>query len=143
MERSDSFDDLGIFLNFFLNFVDGLLFLVEYFGLDASFGFQSGDDILIFPSDVVRESSHGTEFSTGFQSQDFKSGRNNHSFLFVVGRRNAFESLESFKSVLSAFGFVGNHSSNDAEENLGRRSVMERTSRRFNVAAESQKLKIL
>merc|ERR1712080_668758 len=53
---------------------------------------------------------------------------------------NTFKSLQSFQSSLSTFCFVRNHSSYNAFKDLARSTVMERSSRRFDITTKSQKL---
>ena len=47
------FDDLGIFLDLFFDFIHGNLLLVEGFGFDLSFALKSSNDILVLPSDIM------------------------------------------------------------------------------------------
>ena len=46
-------DNFGVFLDLFLDFVNCLLFLVETFGFDLTFGFESGHNVLVFPAYIM------------------------------------------------------------------------------------------
>lgn len=46
-------DDLRIFLDLFLNFVNSHLLLVEGLGLDLALGLECGNDVLVLPADVM------------------------------------------------------------------------------------------
>ena len=66
-----------------------------------------------------------------------------HPLLLVVGRRDALERLKPLECLLSALGFVRNHTPHRPPEDLGRRTEMKGTPERLHIAPESQELQIL
>lgn len=112
--------------------------LVEGLTLDLSLLLQSVNDILVRPSDFVRQSlcsmvkstirvdgrdlkTHldGAVFSTGLQTQDSQSLRDDCSLLAVVRRRNTLEELDAFESGGATRGLVGDHAADGPEEDAG------------------------
>lgn len=60
-------------------------------------------------------------------ANNFQALRNDHALLSVVGGGNSLEDLQASESELTTSGLVGNHSSYDAEEHLGRSTLVERS----------------
>lgn len=121
------------------------LALMECLCLDFPLLFESVNNILVSPSDFVRQalfptmSVHdicvrvlGTHLdsavlSTRLQPQHPQSLRNHHPFLAVVWWRNTLEQFQTFKGSGTARGLVGNHATDRAEEDFRGCTVVEGT----------------
>lgn len=102
-----------------------LLALVVGLALDLSPLFQSRNNILVFPSNLVAQTSNGAVLAAGLQSEDTESLWDNHLLLLVVRRRNALEDLETLHGGSTAGSLVRNHAANGLVENAGRSTEME------------------
>lgn len=123
--------------------------------LDLPLLLKGVDNVLVSPSDLVRESlegavgsnqtsnrsepvrqpstrrkirqKHPPVLSSGLQSEDSEGLGNDHLLLPVVRRGHTLVELESLKGGGSSGSLVGNHSSDSLVKDSGRSSVMERT----------------
>lgn len=87
------------------------LSLVVSLTLDLSLLLESVDDILVTPSDLVRDSLQGAVFSSRLESQDSESGRDNDSLDLVLCWWDTLEEFKSFQGGGTSGSLVGNHSS--------------------------------
>jgi len=118
--------DLGLGLVFELNV--GTLLLVVDGGLDFTFRLQSGDDVLVFPANLVGETSQHAELAVGLKTEDAKGGWNDVSLSLVVGSRNSLVGAVALHGVLSASQLVGQHSADGLVQNAAGGPVVERSS---------------
>jgi len=51
----------------------GTLLLVVHGSFDLAFSFQCGDDVLVLPSNLVREPAEDAKLAVGLKSEDAKS----------------------------------------------------------------------
>ena len=72
---------------------------------------------------LVSESSQRAVSPASLQSEDLEGRGDNHLLLFVIGRRNSLECLQTLESILSSLGFVGAHTTHSPPEDLGRSSA--------------------
>jgi len=118
--------DLGFGLIFELEI--GALLLVVDGRLDLALSLQSGDDVLVFPSDLVGETAQHAELAVGLETEDTESGRNDVSLSLVVRSRDSFVGAVALHGVLAACELVGQHAADGLVEDAARGSVMERPS---------------
>jgi len=118
--------DLGLGLIFELDV--GALLLVVDGRLDFALGLQSGDDVLIFPSDLVGETAQHAKFAVGLESEDTEGGRNDVSLSLVVGSGNSLVGAVALHRVLSAGQLVRQHTADRLVQNAAWGPVMERAS---------------
>jgi hypothetical protein len=85
------------------------------------------DNVLIFPANLVAQSSDGTVFSPWFQPQYSQSLWHNHSLLLVVWWWDSLEDLKSLHSRRTSSSLVWNHAADCLVENAGRSTEMEGT----------------
>lgn len=104
-----------------------LLILVERRRFLLAGAFQIFNELVVLPSGMGRELAKDTEVAAGLDADNFEGLGDDHSLLSVVRRRNSLEHLEASKGELSAARFVRNHSSNNTEEHLGGRTLVERS----------------
>lgn len=98
------------------------------------------NNILIFPSHLVTQSSHCAVFSPRLQPKDTEGLWNNYTLLLVVWWWDAFEDLQSLHCRSTACSLVGNHASYSLVENSSRSTEMERTTTRRVVSSLLSKI---
>lgn len=86
----------------------GGLPLVVGGALDLPLLLEGVDDVLVAPSDLVREPLDGAVLSPGLESEDSESVGDDHLLLSVVGRGHTLEELESLKGGSTSGGLVRN-----------------------------------
>ncbi|RNA37105.1 hypothetical protein BpHYR1_045286 [Brachionus plicatilis] len=103
------------------------------FRFDFSLGFQSSNDILVFPADFVGDTAQFAELklmppenysSSWFQFNNAESGRYYQSLHFVVWSWNTLEAFESLKSLFASLGLVWHHASDCSGKNFARSSEL-------------------
>jgi len=119
--------DLGRDLGFglILELEVGALLLVVDGGLDLTFGLQSGDDVLVFPSHLVSETTQNAEFAVRLEPEDAESRGNDVSLSLVVRGGNSLVGAVPLHGVLSAGQLVGQHAADGLVQDATRGSVME------------------
>lgn len=75
-----------------------------------------GNNILVLPADLVRQTADGAVLATGLQAQDTQSLGNDHLLLLVVGRGNTLEDLQALQSGGTTGGLVGDHATDGLVE---------------------------
>lgn len=110
--RLDVLDGLGGEL------ILGLLLLVPCTGLDGSFGFKSGDSVLVGPAHFVGDSTDGAVLSVWAELGDSKCGWDNHLLLLVVWGWAAVEGLQTVHGGLATGSLVWDHASDGSPEDL-------------------------
>jgi len=122
--------DLGrdLALGLVLELDIGALLLVVDGGLDLALGLQGGDDMLVFPSDLVGETAQDAVLAVGLEPKDSESGRDDVSLPLVIRSGNSLVGAVSLHGVLTASQLVRQHSADRLVQNAARGSVMERPS---------------
>jgi len=119
-ERGGSIDD-GL-----LTELDGSDFsFVVGLGLDLPLLFQTVDDILVTPTDLVRQALDGAVLATRLQPQNPQSFWDDHLLLSVVRWGNTLKEFKAFNCGSATGGLVGQHPADGLEENARWRAVME------------------
>jgi hypothetical protein len=90
-------------------------------------GYAPGNNVLVFPADLVAESADGAVLAAGAETEDAESLRNNHTLLLVVRGRDTLENLEALESSSTTGGLVGHHSADGLVEDAGRSTEVEGT----------------
>jgi hypothetical protein len=103
------------------------LALVVSLALGLPLLLQLVDDVLVTPTDLVRQPLQGAVLPAGLESEDTESGGNNHLLDLVLGGGDTLEQLQSLQSGSSSRGLVGDHSSDSLVEDSRRGSEVERT----------------
>jgi len=119
--------DLGRDLGFglILELEVGALLLVVDGALDLTFGLQSGDDVLVFPSHFVSETTQNAKLAVRLESQDAESRGDDVPLSFVVRGGNSLVGAVPLHGVLSAGQLVGQHAADGLVQDTARGSVME------------------
>jgi len=92
----------------------GTLLLVVHGSFDLAFSFQCGDDVLVLPSNLVREPAEDAKLAVGLKSEDAKSGGNDVPLSLVVRGRNSFVGAVTLHCVLSTSQLVRQHTADGA-----------------------------
>ena len=79
--------------------------------LDLPLLLEPVDNVLVTPSDLVRDSLEGAVLSSGLESEDSESGGDDDSLDLVLGGRDTLVQLQSLESGGSSRALVGDHSS--------------------------------
>lgn len=95
--------------------------------LDLSSFFEAGDDILVFPADLVGETADGAELSAWLQSEDTEGLWDDDSLVTVVWWRNALKDLQALQGGLATGRLVGDHTTDGLVEDTGWGAEVERT----------------
>ena len=74
------------------------------------------NDVLVFPSNLVAQSTDCAVLASGLQSQYSQGLGNDHSLDFVVWWWDTLENLKSLHSSGSTGGLVGNHATDGLVE---------------------------
>merc|ERR1712126_210652 len=106
----------------------GAFLLIVDGGFDLTLGLQRRDDVLVFPSDLVSESSEDAEFAVRLESEDAQSRGNDVPLSLVVRSRNSLVGAVTFHRVLTTGQLVGQHSADGLVKDSGRCPVMEGSS---------------
>jgi len=85
------------------------LLLVVNSRFNLAFRLQSRNDVLIFPSDLVRKPAKDAEFAVGLESEDAESGWNHGPLSLIVGGRNSFIGAVAFHGVLATSQLMRQH----------------------------------
>jgi hypothetical protein len=89
--------------------------------------YAPGNNVLVFPADLVAQSADGAVLAAGTETEDTESLGNNHTLLLVVRGRDTLENLEALKSSSTTGGLVGHHSTDGLVEDAGRSTEVEGT----------------
>jgi hypothetical protein len=121
------------------------LALVEGLCLDLPLLFETVNDVLVTPADLmgqtlsvaiskylaapVESATHldGAVLAAGLQPQHSESFRDDHALFAVIRRGDTLEELETLKGGSSACSLVGDHATDCTVEDFGGSPVMERT----------------
>merc|ERR1719495_53305 len=139
----DLLGNLGIGEDCGLGLLDLLLSLVEGLSLDLPLGFQSLDDVLVFPSNLVSESTQRAEPSAVFEPEHLQGGGDDHLLLLVIWGRDSLEGLKTLEGLVSTVGLVGDHAAHTSVEDLARGTEVEGSSGGENVAPLLQEVEVL
>ena len=112
-----------------------LFFIVKQFRFDFTFGFKSGNNILVFPADFVWDTAQLAELnlifwidkknffemselkttysSSWLEFDGTKTRWHNHTLLFVIRRWNTFQGLKFLQSLFASLCLVWDHSFKD------------------------------
>jgi len=96
-----------------------LLALVVRGALDLSPLLEPGNDVLIFPAELMTQSANRAVLASGLQPQNPQRLRDNHALLVVIRRRNAFEGLKALQRRSASGSLVWDHASDSSPEHLG------------------------
>ena len=122
----------------------GHLALVEGLLLDNTLGLQLVDRLLVLPADLARDALQCSVLTTRLETQHTQRIRNNKLLLAVVWRRHALIDLEALKRGRATGGLVRHHTTDRAEENARRSTVVEWTALAWvDKVALVHKLKVL
>jgi len=133
--------DLG--LGLVLELDVGALLLVVDGRLDLALGLQSGDDVLVFPSNFVRETTQNAKLAMRLKSQNSKSRRDDVPLSLVVGSRNSLVGTVPLHGILTAGELVRKHAADRAVKDAARRSMMEGSSLGVDQAALAKVIHVL
>jgi len=89
---------------------------------------KSSNNILVFPADLMAQTTNSAVLAAGLQSENSKGLRNNDSLLLIIRRRNTFKDLQSLHGSGTTGGLVGNHATYSLVEDTRGSSEVERTS---------------
>lgn len=103
------------------------LALVVSLALGLPLLLQLVDDVLVTPTDLVRQPLQGAVLPAGLESEDTESGGNNHLLDLVLGGGNTLEQSETGQSGGTSRRLVGNHSSDGLVEDPRGSSEVEGT----------------
>jgi len=104
----------------------GALLLVVDGGFDFTLSLERGDDVLVFPSNLVGEPSEDAKFAVRLKSEDAERRGNDVSLSLVVGSGNSLVGAVALHRVLSAGQLVGQHAADRLVKNSGGSPVVER-----------------
>ena len=105
----------------------GDLALVVSLALGLPLLLQLVDDVLVTPTDLVRQPLQGAVLPAGLESEDTESGGNNHLLDLVLGGGDTLEQSETGQSGGTSRRLVGNHSSDGLVEDPRGSSEVEGT----------------
>lgn len=103
----------------------GTLLLVIDGGFDLTLRLQRRDNVLVFPSNLMRESSEDAELAVGLKSENAKSGGNDVSLSLVVGSGDPLVGAITLHRILAAGQLVRQHAADGTVENSRRSPVVE------------------
>jgi len=92
----------------------GALLLVVDGGFDLALSLQRGDDVLVFPSNLVGEPAEDAKLAVGLESEDAKRGGNDVPLSLVVRSWNSLVGAVTLHRVLTASQLVGQHTADRA-----------------------------
>jgi len=104
----------------------GTLLLVVDGGFDFTLSLERGDDVLVFPSNLVGEPSENAKFAMRLKSEDAERRGNDVSLSLVVRSGNSLVGAVALHRVLSAGQLVGQHAADRLVKNSGGSPVVER-----------------
>jgi len=133
--------NLGFGLVFELNV--GTLLLVVDGGLDLTLRLQSGDNVLVFPADLVGETSQHAELAVRLEPEDTKGGWNDVSLSLVIGSGNSLVGAVALHGVLSASQLVGQHTADGLVQDAAGGPVVERSPLRVDQATFAKVVHVL
>jgi len=90
--------------------------------------FQTSNNILVLPANLVAQTANGAVLAAGLESEDAEGLGNDHLLLLVVGRGNTLKDLEALESGGTTGSLVGDHATDGLVEDSGRSTEVERTS---------------
>jgi len=106
----------------------GTLLLVIDGSFDLALSFQCGDDVLVLPSNLMREPAEDAKLAVRLKSEDAKSGGNDVPLPLVVRGRNSLVGAVTLHRVLAASQLVRQHTADGAVKDSRGGPVMERAS---------------
>ena len=92
----------------------GLLLLIESISLDPSLIFQSLHELLMLPSNTIRQITKNSMLPNTLETQYPQSSRNDNALLFIVRVGDSLECGETADGVLATGGFVVDHAADGA-----------------------------
>lgn len=104
---------------------------------------EGSQDLLVLPADLVGETAKGAEATAGLQTKDSQGSRDNHALGGVVGLRDTLEDLETLHGSSTTGSLVGEHATDDAEEDTAGSTEMEGTVGGVNNGALAEELVVL
>jgi len=87
--------------------------------LDLPLLLQAIHNILVTPTNLMRQTLYCAVLATGLQSQNSQGLGHNHSLLAIIGRGDTLEQFETLKSCRAASSLVRNHAADGPVQNLG------------------------
>lgn len=105
-----------------------LLALVVGGSLGLSSLFQTSNNILVLPANLMAETANGAVLAAGLEAEDSEGLGNDHLLLLVVGRGDTLENLEALESGGTTRGLVGDHATDGLVEDSGGSTEVEGTS---------------
>jgi hypothetical protein len=85
------------------------------------------DDVLVSPSNLVRDTLEGAELPAGLEAEDTESGGDNHLLDLVLCGGHTLEKGETGQGGGTTRCLVGNHAADGLVEDTRRSAVVERT----------------
>lgn len=86
-----------------------------------------GNNILVFPSNFVAQTTNGAVLATGLEAEHTQSLGHNDTLLLIVRRRDTLENLQSLQSGSATGGLVRNHAADGLVEDARRSTEVEWT----------------
>lgn len=87
---------------------------------------QAGDDVLVFPANLVAETADGAVLAAGLQTENAEGLGNDHLLLLVVGGRDTLKDLEALQGGGTAGCLVRDHATDGLVEDAGGSAEVER-----------------
>lgn len=88
---------------------------------------ETVNNVLVSPSDLVRDTLEGAELPAGLEAEDTEGGGNDHLLDLVLGGGNALEESEAGQGGGTTGSLVGDHSADSLVEDPRRSAVVEGT----------------
>jgi hypothetical protein len=124
----DFLDGISLGLNsLLLDGSESSLTLVVSSRLGLTLLFELGNNILVLPTDFVRDTTNGGVLTSGLKTEDTESGGDNHALNTVIRSGNTFEKLNAIQSSGTTSSLVGNHTTDSLIQDTRRSTEMERT----------------
>ena len=133
----DGLDGLGADLS------EGLDTLVVSGSAGAALVLKLVDNVGVLPSDFGGETAENAVSAIGTKTKSAKGVGDDEALNLIEGRGDSLEDLETRESSLSLGGLVGQHTADDAIEDLGGRAEMEGTVTGVGVGTLTQESKVL
>jgi len=106
---------------------NGLLALVESLGLDLALLLEVGNNIVVLPADLVRDTLDGAVLAAGLELEDAKGRGDDHALHAIVRWGDTLKELDAVQGSGSTGSLVGDHTTDSTVEDAGGSAEMEGT----------------